>query len=60
MNNKITNYAYQAGALKGFLGALPFTAQMHGVDVTDQEAFDKWIQDQVARIVEQSQEEAQQ
>ena len=58
MNYKTANYAYQAGALKGFLGSLPFTAHGHGVDITDQEAFDRWIQDEVVRIVEQSMEES--
>lgn len=50
MNNTNINYAYKSGAMEGVLKAMTFRWSIPGVQITDSEAFEQFIADEIARV----------
>lgn len=50
MNNININYAYKSGAMEGVLKAMTFRWSIPGVEITDTQAFEQFIADEIARV----------
>jgi len=48
MNN--INYAYKSGAMEGVLKAMTYRWSIPGVEITDREAFEQFIADEITRV----------
>jgi hypothetical protein len=49
MNNININYAYKSGVMEGILKAMTYCRSIPGVQITDSEAFKKFIAKEITR-----------
>ncbi len=48
--NYSVNYAYKSGAMEGVLKALTYRFSLPGVEITDPQAFEQFIADEITRV----------
>lgn len=48
--NYSVNYAYKSGAMEGVLKAMTYRWSIPGVQITDREAFEQFIADEITRV----------
>ena len=56
MEDKNPNYPFKAGLLEGFIKSMYWFQSIPGVEVKDEKAFEKWLNEQLQRIHERSKE----
>ena len=48
--NYSVNYAYKSGAMEGVLKSWTYRYSIPGVEITDREAFEQFIADEITRV----------
>ena len=48
--NYSVNYAYKSGAMEGVLKSMTYRYSIPGVEITDPQAFEQFIADEITRV----------